>query len=89
MLFPVDRLDARETRPDQLQRRVDYAMRAMAGRDYLITALFQRPPWTVDSPDYRRTGRMHPADSTGRPFARRRSRDRIYTLQADLYYRTA
>ena len=37
---------------------LDYAMRAMGGRDHLITALFSRPPWTVDSPDYLRTGRM-------------------------------
>ncbi len=37
---------------------LDYAMRTMAGRDHLITALFSRPPWTVDSPDYLRTGRV-------------------------------
>ena len=37
---------------------LDYAMRAMGGRDHLVTALFSRPPWTVDSPDYLRTGRM-------------------------------
>ena len=37
---------------------LDYAMRAMGGRDHVITALFSRPPWTVDSPDYLRTGRM-------------------------------
>ncbi len=37
---------------------LDYAMRAMPDRDHLVTALFSRPPWTVDSPDYLRTGRM-------------------------------
>ena len=37
---------------------LDYAMRAMGGRDHVITALFSRPPWTVDSPDYLRTGRV-------------------------------
>ena len=37
---------------------LDYAMRTMAGHDHLVTALFSRPPWTVDSPDYLRTGRV-------------------------------
>ena len=37
---------------------LDYAMRSMDDRDHLITALFARPPLTVDSPDYMRTGRM-------------------------------
>ena len=37
---------------------LDYAMRSMDERDHLITALFARPPMTVDSPDYMRTGRM-------------------------------
>ncbi len=37
---------------------LDYAMRSMDDRDHLITALFARPPMTVDSPDYMRTGRM-------------------------------
>ena len=37
---------------------LDYAMRSMDARDHLITALFARPPMTVDSPDYMRTGRM-------------------------------
>ena len=36
---------------------LDYAMRIMQDRDHLITALFSRPPFTVDSPDYMRTGR--------------------------------
>ena len=31
---------------------LDYAMRTMQDRDHLITALFSRPPLTVDSPDY-------------------------------------
>ncbi len=37
---------------------LDYAMRSMKDRDHLITAVFSRPPMTVDSPDYMRTGRM-------------------------------
>ena len=37
---------------------LDYAMRSMDDRDHLITALFARPPLTVDSPDYMRTGRV-------------------------------
>ena len=37
---------------------LDYAMRAMGDRDHLVSALFSRPPWAVDSPDYLRTGRM-------------------------------
>ena len=37
---------------------LDYAMRSMRDRDHLITALFSRPPMTVDSPDYMRTGRV-------------------------------
>ena len=37
---------------------LDYAMRTMQDRDHLITALFSRPPLTVDSPDYMRTGRV-------------------------------
>ncbi|MCY4376293.1 MAG: KR domain-containing protein, partial [Spirochaetaceae bacterium] len=37
---------------------LDYAMRAMRDGDHLVTALFSRPPWTVDSPDYLRTGRV-------------------------------
>ena len=37
---------------------LDYAMRRMDNRDHLITALFSRPPWTVDSPDYLRSGRV-------------------------------
>ena len=37
---------------------LDYAMRAMGDQDHVVTALFSRPPWTVDSPDYLRTGRV-------------------------------
>ena len=37
---------------------LDYAMRAMRDGDHLVTALFSRPPWTIDSADYLRTGRM-------------------------------
>ena len=39
---------------------LDYAMRSPAGRDHLITALFDSPAWTVDSPDYMRIGRLMP-----------------------------
>ena len=35
---------------------LDYAMRMLPGRDHLISALIEHPPWTVDSPDYMRTG---------------------------------
>ena len=37
---------------------LDYAMRTMTGDDHLVTALFSTPPWTVDSPDYMRNGRL-------------------------------
>ena len=37
---------------------LDFAMRSMAGRDHLVTAMFRRPAWTVDLPDYMRIGRM-------------------------------
>ena len=37
---------------------LDFAMRTMADRDHLVTALFSTPPWTVDSPDYMRNGRL-------------------------------
>ena len=37
---------------------LNYAMRGMDDRDHLITALFARPPLTVDSPDYMRIGRV-------------------------------
>ena len=37
---------------------LDYALRAMSDRDHLVTALFERPSWTVDSPDYMRLGRL-------------------------------
>ena len=33
-------------------------MRTMADHDHLVTALFSTPPWTVDSPDYMRNGRL-------------------------------
>ncbi len=36
---------------------LDYALRAMQGSDHLITALFKRVLWSVDSDDYMRTGR--------------------------------
>ncbi len=37
---------------------LDYALRAMPEQDHLITALFERPVWTVDFPDYMRIGRL-------------------------------
>ena len=37
---------------------LDYALRAMPDSDHLVTALFERPPWTVDHPDYMRIGRL-------------------------------
>ncbi|MCY3761466.1 MAG: SDR family NAD(P)-dependent oxidoreductase, partial [Gemmatimonadetes bacterium] len=37
---------------------LDYAMRSTKDREHLITAVFSRPPMTVDSPDYMRTGRV-------------------------------
>ena len=37
---------------------LDYAMRRMGDREHLITAVFSRPPLTLDSPDYLRTGRL-------------------------------
>ena len=37
---------------------LDHALRAMHGRDHLVTALFSNPPWSVDSPDYMRNGRL-------------------------------
>ena len=37
---------------------LDYALRAMPDSDHLITALLERPSWTVDHPDYMRIGRL-------------------------------
>ena len=37
---------------------LDYALRAMGESDHLITALFKRVLWSVDSADYMRTGRL-------------------------------
>ena len=37
---------------------LDYVMRTMSERDHLVTALFKRPPWTIDSLDYMRSGRL-------------------------------
>ncbi len=37
---------------------LDYAMRTMREDDHLVTALFTRAPWNVDSPDYTRNGRL-------------------------------
>ena len=37
---------------------LDYALRTMGGSDHLITALFKRLLWSVESSDYMRTGRL-------------------------------
>ena len=37
---------------------LDYALRTMGEGDHLITALFKRVLWSVDSADYMRTGRL-------------------------------
>ena len=37
---------------------LDYALRTMGDSDHLITALFKRQLWSVDSDDYMRTGRL-------------------------------
>ena len=37
---------------------LDYALREMGDSDHLITALFKRQLWSVDSDDYMRTGRL-------------------------------
>ena len=37
---------------------LDYALRAMGDSDHLITALFKRVLWSVDSADYMRIGRL-------------------------------
>ena len=37
---------------------LDYALRSPSVRDHLMTILFTRPPWTFNSPDYMRTGRL-------------------------------
>ena len=37
---------------------LDYALRRMEGSDHLITALFKRVLWRVESADYMRTGRL-------------------------------
>ena len=37
---------------------LDYALRSSAVKDHLMTILFTRPPWTFNSPDYMRTGRL-------------------------------
>ncbi len=37
---------------------LDYAMRTISDRDHLITAVFKRPMWNIDDPDYMRKGRF-------------------------------
>lgn len=43
---------------DSAMGNLDFALRSMGDRDHLMTIFFTRPPWTVDSPDYMRTGRL-------------------------------
>ena len=43
---------------DFIMANLDYAMRTMGDRDHLITALFPRPRWGIDSSDYLRIGRL-------------------------------
>ena len=43
---------------DSAMGNLDYALRALRERDQLMTIFFTRPPWTFDSPDYMRTGRV-------------------------------
>ena len=37
---------------------LDYALRSLSERDHIVTALFERPAWRVDFPDYMRTGHL-------------------------------
>ena len=37
---------------------LDYAMRTMSDKDHLITTVFRRPMWEVNSSDYMRSGRL-------------------------------
>ncbi len=37
---------------------LDFALRSMADKDHLVTAMFSRPAWTVELPDYMRVGRL-------------------------------
>ncbi len=37
---------------------LDYALRMMSRQDHLVTTLFQKPPWTADSPEYMRIGHL-------------------------------
>ena len=37
---------------------LDYALRTTPEQDHLVTALFSSPPWSIDSPDYMRNGRL-------------------------------
>ena len=43
---------------DFIVANLDYAMRAMGDQDHLITALLQRPRWSIDTVDYLRIGRL-------------------------------
>ena len=38
-------------------RNMDFALRGYIKHDHLLTALFERPPWTFDSNEYMRSGR--------------------------------
>ena len=49
---------------DSAMSNLDYALRSLGDRDHLMTIFFTRPPWTFDSTDYMRTGRlMHNQDA--------------------------
>ena len=37
---------------------LDYALRKLSDDDHLLSALFKRVPWKVDSADYLRIGRL-------------------------------
>ena len=37
---------------------LDYALRTLSQGDHIVSALFERPAWTVDSTDYMRTGHL-------------------------------
>ncbi len=43
---------------DSAVSNLDYALRSPVVWDHLMTARFTRPPWTFDSPDYMRSGRL-------------------------------
>ena len=46
---------------------LDYALRKLSDESNLISALFERPAWSLDSPDYMRSGRLICNQSTFGP----------------------